>query len=1160
MAEETTNEGGLVPPTPLSEGALATLQQTLVAKEQAGGPSAHTASERYLKLQEAHNKLHEAHNGTEERLNQFERRLKKVVSSVSSNSERFDLEDDYQLGYEERTIPETRDMNFEQFKNRYGDQDGKDCIEVLIAGSDFGEQVRQELRRRGELDENDRKRRVDYDDTEEVIIQRVRIQSPALLFLLCKVLDHPDLEWKGQNRTTFYRPFAWFVYAHDKMKEELRKLEVYWSSESTSLTEEIQKETVEGTIARLKRSFPDEITSVKATFAAGTKHVPNTTNEAQPPRLKSLSQRIDEHLLQKALLENYHTFLELKCYIEFVESRIIPDTRRYENPESSEARMVRYQDLWFLFPPGELIVRTRDSMHIPAGNEYRSTIRIGRCYKKEKPDATSTHDWSQPEYLACQTRKPSTLFKEFVLTYYTIGYNGEEFGATTCYASFPFFEGFQEVSSLPAYPLRFHKDSEDIRKTFKEQGMQFKEAVDSRHMAYCGWSRPWFDTQYTRQLRAPDAEGGQTKQQDRSARPIIQNSTYIESDVIVDVKEAIRISVDTYVATGPLASMIPQMRTCQDRIEIIRWRDQKRTEKLSLVQDCTQSIDGVSFLEAIDMRKTDPYAKPHKDPTFTPDDFLLLPNRVYAYALRERKFFNADVRYLRRLQSEGDAFESLKINPKHILIVQAVVASHFQRKEMEERPEFINMMDQDLIRGKGRGLVILLHGAPGVGKTATAEAVALNFNRPLFVITCGDLGFTPQGVESSLSEIFRHAHLWNCILLLDEADVFLSQREGNDLQRNALVSVFLRVLEYYNGILFLTTNRVGTLDEAFKSRVHLSLYYPALGREQTQQIIRMNLDRLRAIEKQRAKITGQKPLFIEETDICNFSTKHYDKHHANEGAGRWNGRQIRNAVQIAASLAWYDRKTSKEPGAEDLPPILDARHFETVEATMTLFEGYMAKAKGGDDASIAEMRGDRPPGTRPDVFRPDDSHGHSGYHPYPSRHRTPQQSSRPQQRASDASGTSDFCATGSPYTRPSARSHQQNPPPQQYQGHAQSGFGAQTQQRTPLTPSPSFSSTTPDQRPRMASGGAGMQGYPEAHMPYQTGPRESYGSSEAVYDVEQQQTGCYERDGSAPRQAHPASSHAFSYPGADMSYMSQGGMNPAQGQSNQWPGTQSAHG
>jgi SpoVK/Ycf46/Vps4 family AAA+-type ATPase len=77
---------------------------------------------------------------------------------------------------------------------------------------------------------------------------------------------------------------------------------------------------------------------------------------------------------------------------------------------------------------------------------------------------------------------------------------------------------------------------------------------------------------------------------------------------------------------------------------------------------------------------------------------------------------------------------------------------------------------------------------PGVGKTATAEAVAQANKKPLFVITCGDLGFTPGEVENSLKDIFRLAHSWDCILLLDEADIFLSRRQLSDLKRNALVS------------------------------------------------------------------------------------------------------------------------------------------------------------------------------------------------------------------------------------------------------------------------------------------------------------------------------------------------------------------------------------
>lgn len=51
------------------------------------------------------------------------------------------------------------------------------------------------------------------------------------------------------------------------------------------------------------------------------------------------------------------------------------------------------------------------------------------------------------------------------------------------------------------------------------------------------------------------------------------------------------------------------------------------------------------------------------------------------------------------------------------------------------------------------------------------------------------------------------AHGWGAVLLLDEADVYLERRSINDLMRNSLVSIFLRLLEYFQGILFLTTNR-----------------------------------------------------------------------------------------------------------------------------------------------------------------------------------------------------------------------------------------------------------------------------------------------------------------------------------------------------------------
>jgi hypothetical protein len=76
-----------------------------------------------------------------------------------------------------------------------------------------------------------------------------------------------------------------------------------------------------------------------------------------------------------------------------------------------------------------------------------------------------------------------------------------------------------------------------------------------------------------------------------------------------------------------------------------------------------------------------------------------------------------------------------------------------------------------------------------IGKTSTAECVAANTNRPLFPITCGDIGgTTAKEVEDNLESYFDLARKWGCVLLLDEADVFLGERTKGDIVQNSLVS------------------------------------------------------------------------------------------------------------------------------------------------------------------------------------------------------------------------------------------------------------------------------------------------------------------------------------------------------------------------------------
>jgi AAA+ superfamily predicted ATPase len=95
-------------------------------------------------------------------------------------------------------------------------------------------------------------------------------------------------------------------------------------------------------------------------------------------------------------------------------------------------------------------------------------------------------------------------------------------------------------------------------------------------------------------------------------------------------------------------------------------------------------------------------------------------------------------------------------------------------------------------------------------------------------LCAGDLGTNVEHLEHNLVEITSLAYKWGAIILIDEADVYLAERSLQDVQRNGLVSVFLRHLEYFQGIMFLTTNRLTTFDDAFQSRIHFAMKFSDL--------------------------------------------------------------------------------------------------------------------------------------------------------------------------------------------------------------------------------------------------------------------------------------------------------------------------------------------
>lgn len=177
-------------------------------------------------------------------------------------------------------------------------------------------------------------------------------------------------------------------------------------------------------------------------------------------------------------------------------------------------------------------------------------------------------------------------------------------------------------------------------------------------------------------------------------------------------------------------------------------------------------------------------------------------------------------------------------------LAEYVYETHLQDKLVlpDDQRELLNILTTDIsvftgdiIGGKSAGNVILAKGRPGVGKTLTAEVYAEVTGRPLYSIHSGSLGITAELVRKNLEVIFDRAKRWDAVLLLDEADVFVMER-GLDLAQNAIVAEFLRTLEYFDGLLFLTTNRIDGVDEAILARCAAIISYAPPGPKDARQV------------------------------------------------------------------------------------------------------------------------------------------------------------------------------------------------------------------------------------------------------------------------------------------------------------------------------------
>ncbi|CZS90199.1 related to TOB3 (member of AAA-ATPase family) [Rhynchosporium graminicola] len=439
-----------------------------------------------------------------------------------------------------------------------------------------------------------------------------------------------------------------------------------------------------------------------------------------------------------------------------------------------------------------------------------------------------------------------------------VDWDGDKFGYAGHQHIILAYGGTRSIASLDAFPLTFHPEEKKIKAELLKRGKLFEYYHGYHYQAYKAFAI------------GKDMCGNNIK-------------VTVDSRVIIDTFAYGRFNPNS------LKNLLPLKIKSKAIVEDLP------SDTDSEAEECQSDYDSepedsppttISNTKPIDT----------KLPSLTDEQLIHSTSLLKGYALRTKRWLSFFVDSILPIQFNDQAFQSLVLPPSQKELILAFASSQITNSQKFD----------DVISGKGRGIIMLLSGGPGIGKTLTAESVAENMQVPLYMMSAGDLGIKSSEVETSLTIILEMVAKWNAVLLLDECDVFLEARSPHDLERNKIVSIFLRTLEYYEGILFLTTNRVKNMDPAFQSRIHISMEYPALNQASRMQVWKNFLARGEEHEVQEEEVE-----MLSQVKI--------------------NGRQIKNVLKTGVLLASHQGTRLR---FEHLKTVLDVEKREDVEMAL----------------------------------------------------------------------------------------------------------------------------------------------------------------------------------------------------------------------------------
>jgi len=325
---------------------------------------------------------------------------------------------------------------------------------------------------------------------------------------------------------------------------------------------------------------------------------------------------------------------DLRCLVEFIDTELLPVVDRYR---SEDYRKVFFTDLWHLFKPG-------DFMYAPLGGKAESEVaaEITGRFSTRKPNDRIQDAW---RIMCTADGRPNLRPKvdsdndnvgakvrvnPFIVLSYYVDFNGSEFGALTYKHHIKPYKGERDITSLAFYPLRFAPNQEELKSKWLARGQAFKDFMSPKHRYYFGSSLIVRPT-------------GFHSQEDE----LPKHAEHIDSQVVVDFTEALSANPNWTPYFAVLTMMNTLYREFDEEYPVTYWRDRNRKKAVFTKLDRHYFDQRIDEIITEEKREKDCLTKDIPDKSATEEGelseeyLILLPNRVFAFVMKNRKFGEA---------------------------------------------------------------------------------------------------------------------------------------------------------------------------------------------------------------------------------------------------------------------------------------------------------------------------------------------------------------------------------------------------------------------------------------------------------------------------------------------------------------------------------------